>query len=62
MVLTGTVTEVCDTELTSDGVLDNSELAPDVVRDRFCDRGIPPLATMSSTSPLVCCRTPMACW
>ena len=61
-VLTGTVIDVCDTELTSDGVLDSIELAPEVVRDRFRERGIPPLATISSTSPLVCCRTPIACW
>lgn len=47
--LTGTVTEVWETELTFDGVLDNIELAPEVVRDKCCDRGIPPLATMSST-------------
>ena len=60
-LLTGTVTDVRETVLTSEGVRDNIELAPEVVRDKFCDRGIPPLATISSTSPLVCCKTPIAC-
>lgn len=61
-LLTGTVTDVRETVLTSEGVRDNIELAPEVVRDKFRDRGIPPLATISSTSPLVCCKTPIACW
>ena len=60
-LLTGTVTDVCETVLTSEGVRDNAELAPEVVRDKFLERGIPPLATISSTSPLVCCKTPIAC-
>ena len=60
-LLTGTVTDVRETVLTSEGVRDNIELAPEVVRDKFRDRGIPPLATISSTSPLVCCSTPIAC-
>lgn len=60
-LLTGTITDVCETVLTSEGVRDNAELAPDVVRDRFLERGIPPLATMSSPSPLVCSKTPIAC-
>lgn len=60
-LLTGTVTDVRETVLTSEGVRVNIELAPEVVRDKFPERGIPPLATISSTSPLVCCKTPIAC-
>ena len=61
-ILTGRLTDACDTELRSEGVCDKMELAPDVVRDKSPVRGIPPLATVSSTSPLVCWRTPIASW